>query len=227
MAVMDEFREERENLKNASFQKKWQYFWDYYKIHTFVVLFVILIAGVTIYQSVTAPNYDFNVSYAGAYNLVDENAELLRQKMSEFVTDSDGDGEDGVAFNRISFMEGNEDPQVEYASITRLQLEVTDKNSILFIFDETKAPYYIGVSEMEGVFLESGEWLEGEIGEEELYISNGKAYTVSLKGSKILEECGINSDNLYVAVRNYAEEPDDELKEKIADAKNIANAIVK
>lgn len=45
---MDEFREERENLKNASFQKKWKYFWDYYKLHVviggFVAFFVISMA---------------------------------------------------------------------------------------------------------------------------------------------------------------------------------------
>ena len=48
MAVMDEFREERENLKNASFQKKWQYFWYYYKLHVviggFIAFFVISMA---------------------------------------------------------------------------------------------------------------------------------------------------------------------------------------
>ena len=208
-------------------KKWWEYFWDYYKVHTIVVLFVLMMAGVTIYQAATAPDYDFNVAYAGAYNLVDENAELLRQKMSEYVTDSDGDGKDGVAFNRISFVEGMEDPQVEYASITRMQLEVTDENTVLYIFDDTKASYYIGIPEMDGVFLETGEWLDSEISEDRLYMSDGKAYAVSLKGSKLLEECGINSDNLYVAVRNYVEEPDGQLKEKIADAKNIANAIVK
>ena len=208
-------------------KKWWEYFWDYYKIHTIVVLFVALMAGVTIYQYVTAPKYDFNVAYAGAYDLIDENAELLRQKMSEFVTDSDGDGKDGVAFNRIAFIEGMEDPQVEYATTMRMQLEITDENSILFIFDDTKSKYYVESSEMEGAFLEVGQWIDGDISEDRLYMTDGKAYAVSLKGSKIFEECGINSENLYVAVRDHIGDTDDELKEKIANAKNIANAIVK
>lgn len=33
MPVMDEFREEREALKNGTFKQKMQYFWDYYKWH--------------------------------------------------------------------------------------------------------------------------------------------------------------------------------------------------
>ena len=208
-------------------KKWWEYFWDYYKIHTIVIAVIVLLAGTTVYQSVTNPEYDFNALYAGEYDLIDENAEILRQRMSEFVTDTDGDGKDGVALNRISFVNGMEDTQFEYVSAMRMQLEVTDENSILFIFDDTKAQYFIGTSEMDGAFLEVSQWLDGEVSEERLYISEEKAYAVNLKGSKLLEECGINSDNLYIAVRNYIEEPDEELKEKIADAKNIANAIVK
>ncbi len=208
-------------------KKWWEYFWDYYKLHTIVTVIAILVVVITVYQSATAPKYDFNVLYAGEYDLIDENAELLRQKMSEFVTDSDGDGKDGVALNIISFVEGSEDPRVEYALITRMQLEVADENSILYIFDETKAPYYMGNPEMEGAFLEVSRWLDDEVGEDGIYLSDGKAYAVSLKHSKILKDCGINSENLYIAVRNHVKEPNEELKEKIADAKSIANAIIK
>ncbi len=208
-------------------KKWWEYFWDYYKIHTIVAAVIILLTGTAVYQSVTAPKYDFNVLYAGEYDLIDENAELLRQRMSGFVTDTDGNGKDGVALKRISFVNGMDAPQVEYASIMKMQLEFTDDNSILFIFDDTKAQFYIGTSEMDGAFLEVSQWLDGEVGEDRLYISDDKAYAVSLKGSKLLEECGINSDNLYIAVRNHIEEPHEELKEKIADAKNIANAILR
>ncbi len=45
MAVMDEFKEERESIKTAPFKKKVEYFWDYYKIHTIVVIAVLLIVG--------------------------------------------------------------------------------------------------------------------------------------------------------------------------------------
>ena len=45
MPVMDEFREERETLKNASFKKKWEWFWEYHKLHVaiggFLAFFVI------------------------------------------------------------------------------------------------------------------------------------------------------------------------------------------
>lgn len=44
MAVMDEFREEREKLKNASLEKKWKYFKDYYLIWVIVAVVILAIA---------------------------------------------------------------------------------------------------------------------------------------------------------------------------------------
>lgn len=46
MPVMDEFREERESMKQKSFKEKFQYFLDYYKWHTIggVVLVVCIIS---------------------------------------------------------------------------------------------------------------------------------------------------------------------------------------
>ncbi len=43
MPVMDEFREEREALKNGTLKQKWQYFWDYYKWHVVIGGFVLII----------------------------------------------------------------------------------------------------------------------------------------------------------------------------------------
>lgn len=48
MPVMDEFREEREALKNGTFKQKLQYFWDYYKWHVIgggfgIILLVIFV----------------------------------------------------------------------------------------------------------------------------------------------------------------------------------------
>lgn len=204
----------------------WEYFWDYYKLHTIVFAVIILVAVTTIWRIASAPRYEINALYAGEYDLSDESANLLSQKMTEFVTDSDGDGKDGVALNRIFFVNGVEDLKVEFSYIMKMQLELRDEDSLLFIFDDTKAQYYLGDPDMYGAFLEADQWLDGEIGEDRLYMSGDKCYAVSLKDSKLLEECGINSENLYIAVKNQLEEPDEELKEKIADAKNIANAIV-
>ena len=42
MAVMDEFKEEREALKNGTPRQKLAYFWYYYKWHVIIALVVII-----------------------------------------------------------------------------------------------------------------------------------------------------------------------------------------
>lgn len=44
MAVMDEFKEERESINSAPFAKKVEYFWDYYKWHTIISVAVLIMA---------------------------------------------------------------------------------------------------------------------------------------------------------------------------------------
>lgn len=208
-------------------KKWWEYFWDYYKVHTIVILIVIISVVFTTYQAVTAPQYEFNVFYAGEFDIPNENAEGLRLKMSEFVTDSDGDGKDGIKLNQISFVEGTEDPQIEYAMVTKMHLEITDENSILYLIDDSKAKYFFDTGDLEGAFLEVDEWLFEDVSEDKLYIKDERTYAVSLKGSKFLKDCGIDSENLYIAVRSHSDDVGEEMQEKIADAKSIANAIIK
>ena len=43
MAVMDEFKEEREALKNGTPKQKLAYFWYYYKWHVIISLVVIIL----------------------------------------------------------------------------------------------------------------------------------------------------------------------------------------
>lgn len=48
MAVMDEFREERENVKNQPFKKRLGYFWSYYKWYVLGGIFAIIVLTVFI-----------------------------------------------------------------------------------------------------------------------------------------------------------------------------------
>lgn len=65
MAVMDEFKEQRESLKEKSAKEKWNYFWDYYKIHVFVVIGVLVFGGILIKDIVTSKDIAF---YAALLN---------------------------------------------------------------------------------------------------------------------------------------------------------------
>ena len=68
MALMDEFREERERVKNGTWKQKLAYFWDYYKWYVIVPVLIIGFVGSTIYQKVTAPDIILNGVVLNVYN---------------------------------------------------------------------------------------------------------------------------------------------------------------
>lgn len=45
MPLMDEFKEEREEIKNRSFKEKASYFWDYYKWHVIGIAAALILIG--------------------------------------------------------------------------------------------------------------------------------------------------------------------------------------
>lgn len=55
MAAMDEFKAERDAVKNGPLKQRIEYFWDYHKWHVLIPLFIGIIIGVSIYQAVTKP----------------------------------------------------------------------------------------------------------------------------------------------------------------------------
>lgn len=68
MALMDEFKEEREQIKNGTWKQKVAYFWEYYKWYVIVPVIVIGFIGTTIYQKVTAPETILNGVLLNAYS---------------------------------------------------------------------------------------------------------------------------------------------------------------
>lgn len=82
MAVMDEFKEEREALKNGTPKQKLAYFWYYYKWHVIIALVVIIMIVSFVKQLTDRKD--------PAFYAVMLNASLLDQMTSEqpdFVTD--------------------------------------------------------------------------------------------------------------------------------------------
>lgn len=67
MALRDEVKEQKGKLKGKSFKEKMNYFWYYYKVHTIVAFFVIVVGGVFIKDAVTARDSAFSATLLNAY----------------------------------------------------------------------------------------------------------------------------------------------------------------
>lgn len=82
MAVMDEFKEERQALRNASFKTKFNYFVDYYKWYVIGIVCVAALAASFIYQLATKKETAFNAVMLNA-SLMTEGTEYT-QKFTDY-----------------------------------------------------------------------------------------------------------------------------------------------
>ena len=84
MSIIEEIKEQqKKSLKNMSLREKLAYFWDYYKIHTGVVIIILVLVSVFTYQFVTSKDYAFYAVLVNA-RLTDTNYELSELWAEEF-----------------------------------------------------------------------------------------------------------------------------------------------
>lgn len=88
MPLMDEFKEERGTLKNASFKEKWNYFWDYYKTRTIVIAMFAFLVIVYVHSVLTAKEEAIFISLL---NSVPGNAEAIYNLEEDFASYADID----------------------------------------------------------------------------------------------------------------------------------------
>lgn len=79
--VIDEIREQQHKTKDMSLKGKWQYFWDYYKVHTITAVVVILLGGTLIHDILSAKDYAF---YGIMLNSIGLSAESMETAFSEY-----------------------------------------------------------------------------------------------------------------------------------------------
>ena len=89
-------QEAKEMVKNLPFKDKVKHFWYYYKIHTIVAAFVLILIGVTVYQAVTQEKYDLEIDYYGQQYISQEQQKEIEDTLAQYIDDVDGDGQKKV-----------------------------------------------------------------------------------------------------------------------------------
>ncbi len=67
MAMKDEVKEQQQKLKGKTAREKLEYFWDYYKVHTIVALFVVFTAGIFIKDMISSKDTAFSAVVLNSY----------------------------------------------------------------------------------------------------------------------------------------------------------------
>ncbi|MBR4671299.1 MAG: hypothetical protein IKO84_11950 [Butyrivibrio sp.] len=76
MSIYEEIRDQQKKLKDQDFKTKWNYFWDYYKIHVIVGLIVLIAIIATVRSFIlTKPNALYAVLLNSGYEVTREELE--------------------------------------------------------------------------------------------------------------------------------------------------------
>lgn len=116
MAVMDEFKEEREALKHGTFKERLSYFWYYYKWYVLGTLFAILLIASFVHQLVTSTDTVFNAVMLNASLMTEE--ETYAEEFAEYL-DIDPKEENVMFDTSIRIIEDSMD-DTSYTSVMKL-----------------------------------------------------------------------------------------------------------
>lgn len=206
-------------------KKWWEYFWDYYKLHVIIIACIIVAILITVNDVIQRPKYDFEITYSSEFGITDDNVGKIKNAIKPLIKDYDGNGKVQINIDQHLFKNDDTDAEMQSAQISKLQLEMIDGDSLIYIFDKEKSQYIIDSSVSEGAFESVYNWVDGEIDEEKVYKYYGRFYAISLKDSKILKASGVDTQNLYISL--IAPYEIDENSEKYIAAKKIANEFIK
>ena len=135
MPVMDEFKEEREALKNGTFQQKLSYFMDYYKWHVIVSVVALILVISIVVQMI---NEKDSVLYVCLLNTIEYNdTEEYIQSLAEYA--GINLNKESIHFDTSLFIEPGQLDQnsllsiqkfVTYLAAGQLDMIITDSVSI-------------------------------------------------------------------------------------------------
>lgn len=137
--------------KPTTFRGKWQNFWYHNKLVTCIIAFVVIVAGVMIYQLVTKEHYDYTVTVVTSSGLPPTTQAMLSDELMPYAQDIDGNGETNILINSIAIHNavGN-DP---YAGVQKLMTIIGSGDFMLYAVETD-----VYEKRLKGVLEETGDF---------------------------------------------------------------------
>lgn len=204
------------------FSKKWwEYFWDYYKMHTIVTIVAIILIVTTVVQCVNQPEYDLEFMYVDASILEDEVLIKLDETVGANIDDITGDGEKQIYIMSIPIVptepEGfGESDKFNIELMTKFDVELTFGERTLLLVNPGVARMMIDKVSYYGYMEDLSQF--GDFGDKAIISEDGKIFGVDVTGNNVLEDAGIKTDGLYLMARRQLDgEENDEKLSKLHD----------
>jgi len=200
------FAEEIAKLRKMSFADKRWYIWEYYKIHIFLTIFALFVTGYLIHRAVFPPprDYVYIAWQAGPIH------PLLLDELSESLHPIVPDMERYVVAVR-SYVISGADPQHDQALITRFHalLTVGDLHVTLLPYEDLTPNAEFGtIKAIDDLFPELSPAMYENARARAVTVDfidrDGEEVSqmvaIHLAGAPLLEELGIDTTNLYLAL---------------------------
>jgi len=180
-------------------KEKLSHFFYYYKWHVIIAICVIALFASLLKSCTDRRTIDVKMVYFGKEYISQENAQLLEESLRKegFVNDVDGDGEE-TFYMDIVLDDFEVDGTVDEATMSKIQTVVYAGDHTLLL------AHQYALEDYDGCFADlSDKAADGQ----KVFKSpeNDFVTGISVEGNTYLEEMGIDTTNLYVAMRRRTE----------------------
>ncbi len=142
-------------IKPKTFKEKIVNFWFHYKVHTLLIAFFTVVLAVGISQCATQEKYDGRVVLYIDRICTDAEAEIFKDYLTPYFTDTDGDGTVNIQIVNCAYTnKGTFDMDYSSALAAKLQSTISGEGDVqLFIVDPVKLEQLNSISAEIGDFL--------------------------------------------------------------------------
>lgn len=144
---------EKEALqKDKTPRGKWENFWYYHKFHVLIAVFVLLVAGYSIWSTVKTVQPDYTIGMITQQSYPQEAIDALQNGMAKYGKDLNKDGRVVVQIDQYTISSDGassapernpqsggtqiQDPQFEIANQTKLAADLSQGTSMIFLTDD-------------------------------------------------------------------------------------------
>ncbi len=181
----------------------WEYFWMYYKGYVIAFAIAIILVTVTVYQTVTKPQYDTTIMYAGTYAFSDDMRSDIEKSISPLCEDVDENGEKAAQFLEINF--SSDDLEYNSAMSQKLFLTLAADEVYIYLMDPETASIHLEDNPEESAFITLSEWSVKDFPEDKIFSHNGTEYAVAIDEIEVFKNISetykLDLSNTYLFVR--------------------------
>lgn len=204
-----------------AFKKRIENFFYYYKWHTVAAIFVILILLFGIKSSIDSKEPDLNILYVSDKVTAPEATNNFKKTLDEnkLIKDVNEDGEKYFYFEPL-VLSFDDNSNQDYALYQKLQVQMFTGVQTLMLVHQYVLEDYDGAFDNIGAYAGK---------DDKTFKGSEKFVTgISVEGNRLLEDIGINTENLYVSmhIRTEKQQEKGELEKEYKLAEKVLEFIL-